>query len=202
MLIYGATGNNDSVNLTLHHSSDIIRSERGIIAGSMIGKQWQKSRFLTPYLRNTLWDQGYAVDTLETAVTWDKAKILSTQLKETILDQAGKIETPIIVMVHLSHMYRDGVSIYVTYILPRASSCDELLNKWQSIKTAASQAILTHGGTISHQHGIGQDHLPFLSVEKGEIGIEILRNISKTCDPSGILNSKALIKPEKQPEIN
>ncbi len=37
-----------------------------------LGKEWIKKRFLSPYLRNTLWDLGYALDTLETALPWDR----------------------------------------------------------------------------------------------------------------------------------
>ena len=58
LLIYGITGDKKSVALAIEQSSSIIRSQGGIVAGKMIGTQWQKSRFLTPYLRNTLWEFG------------------------------------------------------------------------------------------------------------------------------------------------
>ena len=40
-----------------------------------MGNAWKRSRFQSAYLRNTLWDLGYAVDTLETAITWDKVTL-------------------------------------------------------------------------------------------------------------------------------
>ena len=103
---------------------------------------------------------------------------------------------------HLSHVYRDGASIYVTYIIPRTSSADELLRQWNSMKTAASRAIHLHGGTITHQHGIGQDHLPFLEAEKGKIGIDILRNIGIICDPDAILDPHVLFKNTDQSRMD
>ena len=40
--------------------------------GPKVGKLWEKGRFRYPYLRENLWQHGYAVDTLETSVNWDK----------------------------------------------------------------------------------------------------------------------------------
>ena len=36
----------------------------------------------------------------------------------------------------------------------------EVLQQWMDIKTAASEAMTAHGGTITHHHGAGQDHSP------------------------------------------
>jgi alkyldihydroxyacetonephosphate synthase len=198
LLVYGVTGNNKGVNLALEQSSSIIRSHGGLLTGKMIGLLWQKSRFLTPYLRNTLWDCGYVIDTLETAVTWNKVTKLASAIKYSIIQQAENHDIKVLVFTHLSHVYRDGASIYVTYIFPRKSSWDIILFHWKSMKNAASQVILSQGGTISHQHGIGQDHLPFMKTEKGKIGIDILDNIQKICDPDGILNPHILFSNSDQ----
>ena len=48
------------------------------------------------------------------------------------------------------------------------------LARWRTLKTAASNAIVAGGGTISHQHGVGTDHAPWLAAEKGELGIRAL----------------------------
>ncbi|MCJ7660342.1 MAG: FAD-binding oxidoreductase [Anaerolineales bacterium] len=202
LLVYGVTGNNKRVKLALEQSSSTIRSQGGLVAGKMIGTQWQKSRFLTPYLRNTLWENGYVIDTLETAVPWNKITNLASAIKDAIVNKAENLGAKVLVFAHLSHVYNDGASIYVTYIMPRLSSGDELLSHWNSMKTSASQVILSHGGTISHQHGIGQDHLPFLKAEKGEIGIDILRNIRKICDPDAILNPHVLFMNSDQSRMD
>jgi alkyldihydroxyacetonephosphate synthase len=61
------------------------------------------------------------------------------------------------------------------------------------MKGAASQAITALGGTISHQHGVGIDHKPFLSVEKDPLSMQVLKNIIKTVDPEQIMNAGKLI---------
>jgi alkyldihydroxyacetonephosphate synthase len=202
LLIYAVTGDHKSVRFAMDQISKIIRSRGGLLAGSIIGDQWQKSRFLSPYLRNTLWDNGYAVDTLETAIPWNKISHLAGALKVSIMEQAEKNGIKTLVFAHLSHIYHDGASIYITFILPRTQAGYDLLQIWKSIKNAASQTIISQGGTISHQHGIGQDHLPFLEAEKGEIGMDILQSIQDICDPNAILNPHVLFSNGHRPRID
>jgi len=54
---------------------------------------------------------------------------------------------------------------------------------------------VANGGTISHHHGVGEDHLPWMMQETGEIGMDMLRAIKRTLDPKGILNPGKLIPP-------
>jgi alkyldihydroxyacetonephosphate synthase len=98
-----------------------------------------------------------------------------------------------LVLTHLSHVYRDGASIYVTYIFRRAADPEGTFSRWQELKTAASEAIVTMGGTISHQHGVGRDHAPYLVAEKGQLGLKVLTSISNVFDPDGLLNPGKLI---------
>jgi len=102
-----------------------------------------------------------------------------------------------LVLAHLSHVYRDGASIYVTVIFRRSGDPDETLRRWKGFKDAASLAILAHGGTISHQHGVGTDHLPYLGAEKGAVGLAWLEAVRRTVDPDGLLNPGKLLPGEK-----
>ena len=52
---------------------------------------------------------------------------------------------------------------------------------------------MAHGGTLSHHHGVGEDHTPWLTLEKGELGVEVLHAIKATLDPKGILNPGKLL---------
>jgi hypothetical protein len=37
-----------------------------------------------------------------------------------------------------------------------------------------------NGGTISHQHGVGTDHAPYLAAEKGELGLSSMQALFST----------------------
>jgi alkyldihydroxyacetonephosphate synthase len=188
LLIFGATGRSKQVRNTRQTVRTISRKCGGLFVGTIAGHTWEKSRFLSPYLRNTLWTAGVAVDTLETALPWSRVDEASQAIPASILAAAQKFGERVLVLTHLSHVYRDGASLYTTYLFRRTADPDEMLERWQAMKTAASQQILAHGGTISHQHGIGRDHAPYLPAEKGPLGMAAIRSLCQTFDPEGILN--------------
>jgi alkyldihydroxyacetonephosphate synthase len=193
MLFLGLTRARGLARRTRRIALEIVRGHGGVHVGRKMGSEWRKSRFKTPYLRNTLWDVGYAVDTLETALTWSDlgaaVEAVLRALRQGLDDRGERV----LAFSHVSHVYATGASIYVTFLFRLAASAEETLSRWLKLKTAASQAIVAHGGTISHQHGVGLDHLPWMEAEKGRLGLDSLAALAKTFDPNGIMNPGKLI---------
>ncbi len=188
LLIFGITGEQRKAEQALRQARDIFHQFGGLFTGKMIGKIWRKSRFFTPYLRNSLWECGYAVDTLETALPWSKVVATAEAIKDAITESMSQFSITPMVLIHISHIYSDGASIYVTYLFPRARDPDEILHHWQLMKGAASNVILSNCGTISHQHGVGLDHAPYLATEISSAGQKMIKDLAQTIDPSGLLN--------------
>jgi alkyldihydroxyacetonephosphate synthase len=69
------------------------------------------------------------------------------------------------------------------------------------MKTAASDAIAAKGGTISHQHGVGRDHAPWLVHEKSELGLEAIGQLARFFDPDARLNTGCLLMDSNQPYL-
>jgi alkyldihydroxyacetonephosphate synthase len=193
MLVLGITGSDQAASHALRQAKAILKSWKAINTGTFIGRTWQKGRFLTPYLRNTLWDAGYAVDTLETAVSWSEVLTTSSGIKSALKKEMEKINQRLYVFSHLSHVYRDGGSVYVTFLFQRCQDPVELLQRWRVLKKTASEIIQSHGGTISHQHGIGIDHQIYLPREKGSVGINLIAGAIGQMDPQGIMNPGKLL---------
>lgn len=187
LLIFGVT---DAATRAV---SAACRRFGGLVVGTLIGQTWQNNRFRSPYLRNTLWERGIAVDTLETALPWSQVPTASVAIPRAIVQAAEVCGERVLVLTHLSHLYRDGASIYITYLFRRTDDADQVLERWRAIKAAASRAIQAYGGTITHQHGIGTDHAPYLPHEKGGLGIEALHALCRTFDPQGMMNPGKLI---------
>ncbi|HEY4722193.1 MAG TPA: FAD-binding oxidoreductase, partial [Anaerolineae bacterium] len=193
LLIFGVTGDRAAVNHARAEAIAIARKHGGLAVGTAIGHLWRKSRFLTPYLRNTLWERGYAIDTLETALPWPNVVPTAIAIKNAIRNGLQAIDERVLVFAHLSHVYCDGASIYVTYLWRRAADPDDMLQRWQTLKSSASNIIIKNGGTISHQHGVGVDHAPYLKAEKGELGLKLIEAVRHTLDPDRLLNPGKLI---------
>lgn len=192
LLITGAAGTGREVSFAGREIGRIAGRYGGIPAGRAFGREWHKNRFKTPYLRNSLWEAGYAVDTLETAAPWSGALKLSADLAEKLGGGLKQINEKVHVFTHLSHIYNDGCSIYTTFVFRLAGDPDETLGRWSILKQAASETIVSHGGTISHQHGVGTDHKAYLPAEKGELGMELIRGAGKILDPAGVMNTGKL----------
>lgn len=193
LMIYGLTGDPRDVRLARSRAGDIFRAHGGLPTGTYIGQTWERSRFRSPYLRNTLWENGFALDTLETAVPWRDFGGLRRAVLSALGQAFSERSVQALIFSHLSHLYEDGVSFYVTYLFPRKPEPEHTLDLWLNAKRAASTAIVVNGGTISHQHGVGIDHRNFIETEKGPLGIEALEKIFQSFDPDQILNPGKLL---------
>ncbi|MEI9887978.1 MAG: FAD-binding oxidoreductase [Rhizomicrobium sp.] len=173
----------------------LAKKHRALKLGEGQGKRWKAGRFHGPYLRDPMMERGVGVDTLETATRWSNIEALYVAVKDAlekaIRDGAPREGAHGLVQCHISHSYPDGASLYFTYVFPRA--LEREVDQWRAIKTAASDAILAHGGTISHHHGVGEDHLPWIAAEKGALGIDVLRAVKMALDPKGVMNPGKLI---------
>jgi len=187
MLIYGVTGTKRITSAARKAVLDIAHQHGGVNVGGVLGSAWRKNRFRGAYLRNTLWDAGYAVDTVETAVSWARVPDMVQRIESAVREAASPLgETPH-VFTHLSHVYPTGSSVYTTYVFRLGATPDDTFARWQAMKAAASHAIVSTGGTISHQHGVGVDHAPYVIHEKGRAGLDAIDGLMRTLDPDGLM---------------
>ncbi len=195
LMLVGLEGERAVVDTALQRSQAIIKGHGGIHMGEKLGQHWYKGRFETPYLRDPMMDRGLGVDTLETATRWSNIVNLHEQgaraIAEALEAHPAAPGAKPIVMSHVSHAYADGASLY--FIIAFARDLQDEVGQWWAMKRAASDAILTNGGTISHHHGVGLDHQAWFVREKGPISLGALRAIKRQVDPRGILNPGKLL---------
>ncbi|WP_420589699.1 FAD-binding oxidoreductase [Bacterioplanoides sp.] len=188
MFTFGTTGSKEQCRSALKLANKEIKKFSGVNTGSLLGKRWEHSRFRAPYLRHGLWEIGAAADSMETCVDWaDVSKTMTdmeNEIRDAIKDE-GEVPHP---FTHLSHFYGQGCSVYTTFMFRTADNYDDTLKRWQKLKAAGANAIVANGGTISHQHGVGKDHAPYLEAEKGELGIKALKGLYDTFDPESLMN--------------
>lgn len=196
LMLVGHEGKEHTVTWAQAQVEAICRGLGALPLGTGPGERWYQTRFRTPYSRDPMLDRGIGVDTLETSTRWSRIATLHDKVVTAIQGaMAANMPEPDargIVMAHVSHSYPDGASLYFTFVFPR--QLDREIAQWQAIKRAASDAIATSGGTISHHHGVGTDHLAWLPEEKGEIGMTLLQAMKREMDPTGILNPGKLLR--------
>jgi len=198
-MLLGFDGDDDWTAKQWSMALEICGDHGGLSLGRAIGRSWLRNRYTQPYLRDTLLGHSIMVDTLETATTWSNLmrlyQAITGAMKATISTTGGG---PGYVMTHIAHANEYGASLYSTF-LGRQVNCVDLLMKQaqcKEIKQATIEAILAAGGTLTHQHGIGRDHAPWLQEEIGPLGIKALRSLKQTLDPTGIMNPGVLLQVE------
>lgn len=188
LLLLGFEGEEAAVKRQWAAAQSILRRHGARSLGRGPGRAWQRSRFEAPYLRDLLLDEGIMVDTLETATTWDRYLALYAAVRAALREALGERS---VVMAHLSHSYSDGGSIYYTFLAPQDRSRD--LEQWEEVKAAATDAIVGSGGALSHHHGIGADHRPWMERYLGHEGVHLLAALKSALDPGGVMNPGKLL---------
>ena len=166
-------------------------SSAGARSGSA-GK-WRKNFLKAPYLRDIMATKGMVTETFETAVTWDQferfhAAVLAAAAQAFELHCRGRG----LITCRFTHIYPDGPAPY--YSVVAWSEPGKQLETWDAIKAAVSDALIEHGGTITHHHAVGRDHRPWYKRERGELFEKVLVGVKSTLDPEWVLNPGVLVK--------
>jgi alkyldihydroxyacetonephosphate synthase len=183
LLILGFEGEEAAVRSQWQRAKPILRRWGGVSVGQSPGRAWERNRYEAPYLRDVLLDHAILVDTLETATTWDRYLSLYATVRDAIATTLGERS---LVMAHLSHSYPNGGSIYFTFIARQEEGRE--IEQWERAKTAATQAIVDSGAALSHHHGIGSDHRPWMAAYLGPGGARALAALKQAFDPQDIMN--------------
>ncbi len=187
LMITGYEGEPAAVEAKQAAVTAVLTGLGGTPAGTAPGEKWAAGRFDAPYLRDSLLDAGVLVETLETATFWSNLDRLYTDVKAALTAHLGE---PALVLCHISHVYETGCSLYFTVA---ATEGDEPLRRWQEAKSAACDAMIAAGATITHHHAVGWDHKPWYAQEIGPVGVSVMRAVKHALDPEGILNPGVLV---------
>ena len=133
-------------------------------------------------------------DTFETAITWERFEAFHEQVKAAteaaIREVTGR---PGQVTCRFTHVYPDGPAPYFSF--HALGRHDAIEPQWQAIKTAAADALIAAGGTITHHHAVGRDHRPWYDRQRPDLFAAALRSAKRALDPDGLLNPGVLIDP-------
>lgn len=130
---------------------------------------------------------GVIVDTMEIAGLWRRLPGLYRAVWEALSRHAAHA-----VACHLSHPYRSGASLYFTFLI-HAGDDQKAERAYERGWADAIRACHAAGGTMTHHHGVGVLKSRFLEDELGEVGMQVLRGVKRTLDPSGVLNPGKLL---------
>jgi len=133
------------------------------------------------------------VETFETACTWSAFPELHAGATEAVQKALQEICGGGWITCRFTHVYPDGPAPYFSITAPGRFGSE--LEMWGEIKAAASEAVLAHGGTITHHHAVGRDHRPWYDRQRPDAFAAALVAAKQTLDPAGVLNPGVVIDP-------
>lgn len=195
LLLAGAAGSDTERRRAFAAAAPHLRRHGGVSLGRGPGRRWLADRFRHPYLRDGLLDAGFATETLETAVPWSQVAPLRRRMIAALERSLAADGEQVVVLCHLSHPYLDGASLYFTCFFRVPPDPAAAVARWATLKRAANADLVARGATISHHHGVGSWHAPWLGHEVGDDGLRTLAAAASALDPAGILNPHVLLDP-------
>jgi alkyldihydroxyacetonephosphate synthase len=187
----GFEGSASHVSYEKRIVAKIVRRHGGIAVGKGPGVLYDQKKFDTPYLRDFLLDRGAAADVSETAAPWSRLNEIHDAVYAAAQEAYDAIGTPGWIMSHLSHSYHSGACLYFTFAFVHDGA--DAIAQYDVVKRAIQQAFVDHGGTISHHHGVGREHAPWLEQDISTEGVALMRGLFASADPERNLNPDKVI---------
>jgi alkyldihydroxyacetonephosphate synthase len=171
--------------------------DRSGSGGDAVGS-WRSAFLGAPYLRDVFVAMGVLSETFETAITWERFPAFHEHVTAAVHAAIDSVAAPAArgagqISCRFTHVYPDGPAPYFTVMAPARRG--EEVEQWTAIKRAASDAVIAHGGTITHHHAVGRDHRPWYDRQRPQAFAHALRGAKAAVDPCGIMNPGVLIDP-------
>jgi alkyldihydroxyacetonephosphate synthase len=154
---------------------------------------WRNAFINLPFDWNDITGLGFIADTFETSITWDRWPEFDRSVRGAVQDAMNRVCGGGTITARFTHIYPDGPAPYYSFTAPGIPGSE--LSQWLEIKTAASEALIAAGGTITHHHAVGRDHRPWYDKQRPETFATALWAAKKSLDPNSILNPGVLIDP-------
>jgi len=149
---------------------------------------------------------GITVDTIEIAARWSAL----SAIYEDVISALSQIDGTLVASAHQSHAYRDGACLYFTFAgrpAPEASAdaasaaeAGAAERYYRRAWDAVMSLTRSHGGAISHHHGIGINRGRHLAPALGP-AFDVLVGLKAALDPTGVLNPGKLGLPSPFGEV-
>ena len=130
-------------------------------------------------------------DVSETATTW--SNLLPLYEKSLADIECAIRDTGVASWVgcHISHSYHTGASLYFTFGCLQQAGRE--IEQYLHVKKAAEDAFMKNGGTLSHHHAVGTEHLPWVEEDVSPTGLKAVQAVKDDLDPHGIMNPGKII---------
>jgi alkyldihydroxyacetonephosphate synthase len=175
------------------HNGEVMMPEKKADTKSGSVGDWRAAFIRMPYMFGTFAAMGAIFDTVESAIPWNQFNEFHEGVMTSIQSALDEICGGGVLSCRFTHVYPDGPAPYYTFL--GLGNRGSEFQQWREIKAAASEALVKHGGTVTHHHAVGRFNRPWYDKQRPELFAEALRSAKLSLDPKSIMNPGVLIDP-------
>lgn len=199
MSFIGFEGSRNHVTYVKGLVGKIVRANGGMGVGKGPGTLYDQKKYDTPYLRDFMLDHGMVCDVSETTTPWRHAAEIHERTVARVHEALAEIGKRGAVFCHLSHSYHSGACQYFTFAI--ADDTETAMASYDHVKRVIQQSFMDFHGTVSHHHGVGEEHSPWMEQDVSPAGVFIQRTLFEGVDPGRNLNPGKIVH-EGRPGIS
>ena len=169
----------------------IVKDNGGMGVGKGPGTLYDQKKYDTPYIRDFMLDRGLICDVSETTTPWKYAAEIHAKIVDRFAKAMDDLGVRGVVFCHLSHSYHSGACQYFTFAI--ADDSDNQEATYDTAKRVIQQSFVDFHGTVSHHHGVGEEHSPWMDQDISPAGVFIQRKLFEGVDPGRNLNPGKII---------
>jgi alkyldihydroxyacetonephosphate synthase len=179
-------GRKGEVARQMQRVDNIYSKMGGANLGLASGKSFEATKYDFPHIRDFLLEREVTTDVSETSTVW--SNILPLYWATMAAIRTGVLESGVRPWAgcHISHTYHCGASVYFTFGFKQEQGHE--MDQYLRVKRAAQQSFIDHGGTLSHHHAVGTEHLPWLAADISPLGVQAVAGIKQSLDPGDNMN--------------
>ncbi|KUG56506.1 dehydrogenase [Kocuria rosea subsp. polaris] len=170
--------------------SGLVKMQGALVLGAGPGALYDQKKFDTPYLRDFLLEQNTIGDVSETAAPWSRLTSVHQAVYEAAHRAFASQGKTGWIMSHMSHSYHSGACLYFTFGYEIG---EDPHGEYAVIKGAIQQAFIDAGGTLSHHHGVGLEHSPWMEQDVSPEGVRLMRSLFAAADPGNNFNPGKIV---------
>jgi alkyldihydroxyacetonephosphate synthase len=165
----------------------VAKQFRAMWGGAENGRRGYTLTFAIGYLRDFMSQYGLIGESFETSVPWDQIESMCAGVERALAAECaarGVIGTPYL-SYRVTQTYHAGVCVYFTMGFSGHGLAD-ITTAFDEIEHGLRQAVLDHGGSLSHHHGVGKIRQAFLPQVHSAAALELIRAAKRAVDPGNV----------------
>lgn len=172
-----------------------VKDYGGITLGAGPGAIYDQKKFDTPYIRDFLLDRGGVGDVSETSAPWSQLSAVHRNANTAVQQAFDEIGRQGFLFCHMSHSYHSGACLYFTFAFVYSAD-EKALEEYDVVKSALQQSFIDSGATLSHHHGVGTEHSPWMEQDISPAGVDLMAGLFREADPRQQLNPNKVLPQE------